>query len=136
MRTLSVSIASTQQNIKMKFIIINYFDIPYWLWGLSCLRINSFAYVFLVYLTADLLFCTYSLISNRRKKAHLIMSSYENLKPGIHDHFLSFFKRHFIFKLNDINLHDHLLSFFKWNLSFLNFNESYINAQINPTDFI
>ena len=42
------------------------------------------------------------------------MSSYENLKSGIHDHFLSFFKRHFsFFELNDINLHHHFLSFFK-----------------------
>ena len=69
---LPVSIPSSQQNIiKTKFIslfILNASNIPYLLWAyLYCLRINSFAYVFVAYVSTHLRFCTYSLISNRRK---------------------------------------------------------------------
>ena len=70
LRSWSVSIASIQQNIiKIKFII-NASNIRWSLWAsLFCLRVNSFAYVFVAYVSTHLLFCIYSLISNRRKKA-------------------------------------------------------------------
>ena len=49
LRSLSVSIASSQQSIiKMKFII-NVSNIPYCLWaGLCCLRINSFTFLHII----------------------------------------------------------------------------------------
>ena len=70
LRSLSLIIASSQQNIIKMKVIINASNIPFWLWaGLCCQRINSFAQIFDAYVSTPLLFCIYSLISNRRKKA-------------------------------------------------------------------
>ena len=65
----------------MKFII-NASNIPNWLWaGLCFLCFNSFAYIFVVYISTHLLFCTYSVFSNRRKKAQYWHRTCHKIKP-------------------------------------------------------
>ena len=75
LRSLLVSIASSQQNIIKMKILINNSNVPYWLWAsLFCLCINSFACVFVAYASDYLFFSTYSLISNKRKKSTIGLS--------------------------------------------------------------
>ena len=63
LRSLLVSIASSQQNIiKIKFIM-NASNIPYRLWaGLYCLLLIAglFAYIFIAYISTHLLYCTFT----------------------------------------------------------------------------
>ena len=68
LRSLSASIASSQQNIIKTKFVLNASNIPNQLWaGLCCLRINSFAYVFVAYVSVYVLFCT-----QQKKKSILV----------------------------------------------------------------
>ena len=47
---------------------MNISNIPYWIWAGPCfLRINSFTYGFVAYVSTHLFVYTYSLISNKKK---------------------------------------------------------------------
>ena len=69
LQSLPVSVASSWQDIiKMKFIL-NASNITCWLWaGLCCLHINSFAYIFVAYVSTYLFFAHILLLATEEEK--------------------------------------------------------------------